>query len=109
MKDQKNKKPFGERRKLPRQACFKKIGFAYRDDTYMDYITDINSWGAFINTRKPVPIGENITVSIPLLEPEKTIKIIGEVIRASNDGIGIKFKIGIDDSAISSLVRNDNP
>lgn len=107
MKDRTKKKPIRERRKLPRQACFKKIGYAYRDVTYMDYITDINSWGAFINTKKPVPIGENITVSIPLIEHEKTIKVIGEVIRASHDGIGIKFKMGIDDSAISSLLEND--
>jgi Tfp pilus assembly protein PilZ len=107
MNNHTKKKKSIERRKLPRQACFKKIGYAYKDYSYMDYITDINSWGAFINTRKSVPVGENISVSIPILEHEKTIKVIGEVIRASHDGIGIKFKMGIDDSAISSILKND--
>jgi len=107
MSNHTKKKNSIERRNLPRQACFKKIGYAYKDYSYMDYITDINSWGAFINTRKSVPVGENISVSIPILEHEKTIKVIGEVIRASHDGIGIKFKMGIDDSAISSILQND--
>ena len=50
MSNHTKKKNSIERRNLPRQACFKKIGYAYKDYSYMDYITDINSWGAFINT-----------------------------------------------------------
>ncbi len=107
MKNPKKKGSFVERRKLPRQTCFKKIAYAYKDFSYMDFITDINSWGAFIHTKRTVPVGENISVTIPLLDYEKNIKMIGEVVRISNDGMGIKFKMGIDNSAIGTIVESD--
>ncbi len=97
------KQDLQERRKHPRTSCFKVVGYATHDYTDMEYIQDINAWGVFIRTNKTISIGENISVTIPITNEQKSIKIIGEVVRASSQGIGVKFKIGIDDAVINAI------
>jgi len=44
-------------------------------------------------------------MTIPQPDSENSIKIIGEVVRTSPKGIGVKFKMGIDDSAIRPVKK----
>jgi len=93
-----------ERRKHARQSCSLKVGYATMDLSYIDYITDINCWGVFIQSDKKVPIGESVSMTIPLHEAEQSIKIIGEVMWSGPQGMGVKFNMGINTSVLSTLL-----
>ena len=93
-----------ERRKHVRQRCLLKVGYASMDLSFIDYITDINSWGAFIQSDKKVPVGESVSMTIPLHGDEQSIKIIGEVMWSSPQGMGVKFNMGVNTSVLGSLL-----
>lgn len=91
-------KKFREKRKVPRKLYPSAVAFAVQGQTKMEYIRDISAWGMFIRTQKTVAIGENITMTIPHPDGSQTIKVIGKVVRSSPEGIGVKFKMGIDET-----------
>lgn len=95
-----------ERRKADRKPCFTAIAYATKGFSSIEYIKDISAWGVFIRTPKQIPVGEDITMTIPKPGSNTSIKIIGEVVRNSPNGIGVKFKIGIDESVIKPIIEN---
>jgi Tfp pilus assembly protein PilZ len=94
------KKEVDEKRKTERNVYSAAVVVTIQGHTEMEYIRDISAWGMFVRTEKPVAIGENITMTIPHPDGNQTIKIIGEVVRSNSDGIGVKFKMGIDGTFI---------
>lgn len=95
-----------ERRKSTRKPCYRAIAYATRGFSSIEYIKDISAWGLFIRTQKNISVGEDITMTVPTPGNDSTIKIIGEVVRRNSKGIGVKFKIGIDDSVVKSIADN---
>lgn len=94
-----------ERRLAQRITCSTAVAYATQSLTNIEYIQDISAWGVFIRTKEPVSVGEDITMTIPPQTGSKSsIKIIGKVVRATPMGIGVKFKMGIDESAIRPLL-----
>ena len=93
-----------DRRSHARQRCSLTVGYATMDLTFIDFITDINCWGVFIQSDKKVPIGESVSMTIPLHGDEQSIKIIGEVMWSSPQGMGIKFNMGVNTSVLSTLL-----
>lgn len=93
-----------DRRKHVRQKCFLKVGYATMDLSFIDFISDINCWGAFIQSEKKVPVGESVSMTIPLHGDEQSIKIIGEVMWSSPQGMGVKFNMGVSTSVLSSML-----
>jgi Tfp pilus assembly protein PilZ len=93
-----------ERRKHVRQRCLLKVGYATMDLSFIDYISDINSWGVFIQSDKKVPVGESVSMTIPLHGDEQSIKIIGEVMWSGPQGMGVKFNMGVNTSVLSTLL-----
>ena len=87
-----------ERRNSPRKKCFTAVAYATQTFSSIEYIQDISAWGVFIRTDKHVPVGEDITITIPQIDGTNSMKIVGEVVRTTPDGVGVKFKMGIDDS-----------
>ncbi len=105
MRNKGKSRPEKERRKSSRESCSTAVAYATQNFSSIEYIQDISAWGVFIRTKKPVPIGEDITMTIPPQSgSNSSIKIIGEVVRTTAKGIGIKFKMGIDDSVIKPVV-----
>ena len=94
-----------ERRKAPRRPCTTAVAYAIKGFSNIEYIEDISAWGVFIRTREKIPVGEDITMTIPQPDGDMAIKIIGEVVRTSPRGIGVKFKVGIDDSVIKPVKK----
>ena len=101
----KKKEMTKERRRAPRRPFTTAVAYAIRGFSNIEYIEDISAWGVFIRTQKQIPIGEDITMTIPQPDSENSIKIIGEVVRTSPKGIGVKFKMGIDDSVIRPVKK----
>lgn len=82
----------GERRQLPRQACFAPIEFSYRGQVYRDFIQNISAGGLFIETATPVDLGEKIALTFTLPGSQLPIKFAGKVVRTTERGIGIAFQ-----------------
>ena len=108
MRNKKKNNSVEERRKSRRTSCSTAVAYATQNLSSIEYIQDISAWGVFIRTKTPVPIGEDITMTIPPQSgSNSSIKIIGEVVRANAKGIGIKFKMGIDDSVIKPVIEEN--
>ena len=94
-----------ERRKDERKRCIASVEYAVRDSNYTAFIQNISLGGSFIETETPIKIGETITMQIQFSENQRPITMIGEVVRISPQGFGIRFKMGIEASMIELLVK----
>lgn len=97
-----------KRRRLhTRKPYFMVVDYATHDRTYADFIKDISFSGVFIQTHKPFTIGQAISLTFPLPDQKKHIKINGEIIRTSEEGIGVKFHMfdGSQEEMIKSLLE----
>ncbi len=89
------------RRKYLRKTYFMDVTFATPERVSSGYIQNISSDGLFVETREPVSVGQQITLSFRLPNSDEHIKIGGQIARVSSDGIGVKFRMNLDDSARS--------
>lgn len=55
------------------------------------YIKDIGRCGMFIQTDKAFDVGEQINVRFQMPSSKKIFRIIGEIVRSTGNGIGVKF------------------
>ena len=63
------------------------------DTDFNEYIQDLSSGGAFIQTNKKLTIGQEIAMTISLPNSRKALKATGEIVRVSPKGVGLEFKI----------------
>jgi Tfp pilus assembly protein PilZ len=80
-----------ERRKHYRKSFFMVVDYATQERTYKDFIKNISTGGVFIETRMPMDTGQKVAMSFPLPNSQQHIKIAGEIVRSSLQGIGVKF------------------
>jgi len=99
----------GDRKDL-RINCLISVDYSDSDRFFKDYIQDISPGGVFIKTREPFSIGEEIVLSLSLAGDENAFRIPAKVVRTSEEGIGVKFKIQsqVQEDIISSLVDELN-
>ena len=99
----------GDRKDL-RINCLISVDYSDSDRFFKDYIHDISPGGVFIKTREPFSIGEEIVLSLSLSGDENGFRIPAEVVRTSEEGIGVKFKIQsqVQEDIIASLVHGLN-
>ena len=83
---------FKGRRKHEREPFFMAVDYSTKDRFYKDYIQDISAGGVFIETRIPFRAGQEVSLTFPLPNYQKYIKIMGKVARVTTRGIGVKFK-----------------
>jgi Tfp pilus assembly protein PilZ len=83
------------------------VDYSAEDRLYKDYIQNISVGGVFIETRMPFRAGQEVSLCLPLPNYQKYIKITGEVVRISPQGIGVKFKMVNEDqeAIIKSLLE----
>lgn len=55
-------------------------------------ILDASHGGVFIKCEEQVPVGQKVSVLIPLKKKQKLVVRVGEVVRSDAKGIGIKFQ-----------------
>jgi Tfp pilus assembly protein PilZ len=80
------------KRKHGRKPFFMVVDYSTEDRVYKDYIQNISAGGLFIETQMPFAEGQELSISFPLPNYQKYIKISGEIVRTSPQGIGVKFK-----------------
>jgi Tfp pilus assembly protein PilZ len=80
-----------EKRSSTRKICRMPVRYFYNERIYNNFITDISRDGCFIETQKPLLVGEKILMDIQMDGNENSIRIKGEVANANRLGSGIEF------------------
>lgn len=95
------------KRKRKRETFFMVVNYSVEGRFYTSHILDISAGGVFIETRIPFTPGQDVSLTFPLPDYQKHIKIIGEIVRVTQQGIGVKFKTVNRDQEgmIESLLR----
>ena len=88
----KGKELLSKEERAPRKSCEIPVKYTTFDRVYSDRIMNISQSGVFIETRRPIFVGEEILMDFKIEGVKKTIKIKGKVVHASNRGVGIEFK-----------------
>ena len=70
------------KRKHTRKPFFMFVNYATQDLTYNDFIQNISAGGVFIETQ----------ITFPLPNYLEHIKVAGDVVRTTMQGIGVRFK-----------------
>ena len=101
-------KPFEGRRKHVRKPFLMAVDYSTQDHVYKDFIQDISTGGVFIQTHMPFTIGQEVSLTFPLPNYQKHIKVTGEVVRSTTQGVGVKFKMADQDQTamITSLLES---
>ena len=80
-----------EKRTNIRKSCTIPINFAAYNRVYSNYIKNISPTGLFIETRRPLIVGDEIIMTFRLEGFEKPLKVKGEVAHATRAGVGVEF------------------
>jgi len=98
---------FKDKREHVRKPFFMVVDYSIEDRVYKDYIQNISAGGVFIETRITFTVGQAVSLSFPLPNYQKYIKITGEIVRISPQGIGVRFKTVTQDQekVIKSLLE----
>jgi len=101
-------KPFEGRRKKVRKPFLMAVDYSTQDHVYKDFIQDISTGGVFIQTHMPFTVGQEVSLTFPLPNYQKHIKVTGEVVRSTTQGVGVKFKMADQDQTamITSLLES---
>ena len=101
-------KPFEGRRKYVRKPFLMAVDYSMKDHVYKDFIQDISAGGVFIETHMPFTVGQEVSLTFPLPNYQKHIKVVGEVVRYTTQGVGVKFKMADQDqeAIITSLLES---
>jgi Tfp pilus assembly protein PilZ len=89
---EKGQQLFRTETRAPREKCQIPVKYSTFDRTYSDNIMNLSHSGAFIQTRRPIFIGEEILLQFSIEGLQDPVNIRGKVVHASLEGIGIEFK-----------------
>jgi hypothetical protein len=80
-----------EKRAYPRKVCRIPVRYFYNKRIFNNFIVNIGLGGCFIETQKPLSVGQKFLMDIQSDDDAKPIRIIGEVTNANRKGMGIEF------------------
>jgi Tfp pilus assembly protein PilZ len=81
-----------ERRAFVRKSCSIPVSYATYDRVYSNIIKNISQRGVFIETQRPLFVGEELVMSFSMAGFGKPLKVKGEIVQVSRSGIGVEFK-----------------
>ena len=79
-------------KRAPRKSCRIPVRYSTFDRMYSDQIKNISRSGVFIEIQRPIFVGEEILIELKIEGVNKPLKIKGDVVHASESGVGIRFK-----------------
>ncbi len=74
-----------------RKGFEKNISFSVQDRSYKAISKDISNGGLFIQTNEVFTLGQTVMLNIPFSDSSREIKVPAEIVRVSNNGIGVRF------------------
>ena len=81
-----------EKRACIRKSCSIPVNFAAYDRVYASHIKNISANGLFIETQRPLLVGDEIIMTFRLRGLDKILKLRGEIAHATRAGVGVEFK-----------------
>jgi non-heme chloroperoxidase len=69
------------------------VDYIVNEEPYTGSIRNISAGGVFIQTARPFPEGQEVSMTFPLPVSEENVSINGEIARISELGMGVKFKM----------------
>jgi Tfp pilus assembly protein PilZ len=81
-----------ERRAFVRKTCSIPVSYATYDRVYSNIIKNISQKGVFIETQRPLFVGEELILSFSIAGFGTPFKVKGEIVQVSRSGIGVEFK-----------------
>ena len=81
-----------EKRASARKVCRIPVRYFYNKRVFNNFIVNISRGGCFIETQKPLSVGEKLVMDIQLDGDAESIRIKGEVTNANRMGMGIEFE-----------------
>jgi Tfp pilus assembly protein PilZ len=101
------KQPITIRRKHNREPYFSVIDYVVQEDSYTDFTQNISAGGVFISTGTQFSVGQEVSMVFPLPVSKENIRIKGEIVRVSELGIGVQFKMANprQEAIIESLIK----
>jgi Tfp pilus assembly protein PilZ len=79
-------------KRAPRKTCRIPVRYSTFDRMYSDPIKNISQSGVFIETQRPIFVGEEVVIELKIEDVNEPFKIEGDVVHASQSGVGIRFK-----------------
>ena len=98
----KGRELLSKEKRAPRKSCRIPVRYKTFDRVYSDRIMNISQSGVFIETQRPIFVGEEILMDFKIEGVKKALRIEGSVVHASSRGVGIEFKNV--DPAISQIL-----
>jgi non-heme chloroperoxidase len=94
------------KREYERKPYSAVVNYIVNEGAYTDSIQNISAGGVFIETGNPFFEGQEVSMTFPLPVSEENISMKGEIVRISEPGIGVKFKMASpeQEANIDSLV-----
>lgn len=97
-----------EKRRYKRFKCALPISFVYDQWTHQGEIRNISLSGAYLATREPFSIGQEVQISFYSQSLDKGCQIRGQIVRRDSKGLGIEFgKSTINEMAILRTVIHE--
>jgi Tfp pilus assembly protein PilZ len=87
----KHAKDIVDKRTKPRNPCLIPVNYTLKKRNFNSFILDINSFGAYIETSQPFPVGQQINLTFFNPFSHKHIDLAGQIIWSSAYAIGVKF------------------
>jgi Tfp pilus assembly protein PilZ len=85
------KKQTRRTRKHKRRNTHLTVYYATHDRAYRDMIQNISPTGVFIETSEPFNVGQEILLNFTPTRHAEPVKVRGQVVRITDEGIGVKF------------------
>ena len=88
----KGRELLSKEKRAPRKSCKIPVKYQTFDRVYSDRIMNISQSGVFIDTRRPIFVGEEILMDFQIEGVNKALRMEGKVVHASSRGVGIEFQ-----------------
>ena len=79
-------------RKHPRKKSALPVDLEVKHHTFKETTRDISKGGLYIETQTSFPVNQEVTLTLQLPHKSEPIAVVGEIVRATSQGIAIKFK-----------------
>ena len=84
-----------DKREYPRKACQAEVIYSDNNRLVQGMIINISASGLYLQPDSPFKVGEEITLTFEHPFAKKQMKVVGEIVRSDETGIGVKFNQNI--------------
>ena len=81
-----------DKRMAVRKECHITVSYATSNKMFLDHVVNISKSGLFIETQKPLIVGDEVLMSFNMQGYDRPIKIKGEIVYANRLGVGVAYK-----------------